>query len=123
MGPQDGSPDRGRGPLPRARPSPPTTPGRGYEPSSWLLRISQPQGNMRRLHRLPHHIYKVAVQLVEVRLIAQLRGECFERLCRIVLPAVEAAVYEVLDAAAQWIEERGDCQGGGHDSQLRPLAR
>src|SRR5215217_8187745 len=55
---------------------------------------AQPQGDVGGLHRLAHHSYHFIVQRLQVRLVPELRGEGFERLRRVVLPTVEAAVYE-----------------------------
>src|SRR5918993_116718 len=59
----------------------------------------EPEGDMFWLHRLPDDRHEVRFQLLHVGLVAQLRGEGFERLGGIVLPAVEAAVNRALNAA------------------------
>jgi hypothetical protein len=56
---------------------------------------------VRRLHRLPDHLYQIISQCFEVGLIAKLGRESFQGLCGVVLPAVEAAIYKRLDAASQ----------------------
>jgi hypothetical protein len=53
------------------------------------------------LHRLTHHSHKVVAQRGQIGIITQLGGEVFECLPRVVLPPVEAAVYEGLDAMPQ----------------------
>src|SRR5215203_6653738 len=55
---------------------------------------SQPQRDVLRLHRLPDHTYQVIAQSVQIGLVAQSGREGFQGLSRIVLPAVEAPVYE-----------------------------
>jgi hypothetical protein len=57
------------------------------------------------LHRLPYHPYQVVTQSVQICLISQLGGEGFESLGCIVLPSVEAPIYEGLDAPPQWVEQ------------------
>src|SRR5919106_5674087 len=76
---------------------------------------------MGRLHRLPNYSDEVVAEGAQVCLVAQLRGECLKGLPRIVLVAIEAAVYERLDIAAQWVEERCDHDGGGDDGELRKV--
>src|SRR5215208_5775485 len=68
----------------------------------------QPQGDVGRLYRLPDHAGQLLLQAVQVSRSAQRDSELFECLGRIVLPAVEAAVDEVLDAVTQRIEQRSD---------------
>src|SRR5215210_682374 len=68
---------------------------------------AQPQRDVGGLHRLPHHPYQVVAQGVQVCLISELGREGFERLCCVVLPAIEAPVYEALNATTQWIEQGG----------------
>src|ERR671914_170080 len=74
---------------------------------------SQPQGDVCGLHSLPHHPYQVLAQGVEVRLLPELGGEPLKSLSCVILVAVEAAVYERLDAAPERAEQRGYCEGGG----------
>jgi hypothetical protein len=59
---------------------------------------TQPQRDVGGLHSLPHHPHQFLIQRFEVRLISQLHGEGFEGLPGVVLVAVEAAVYEGLNA-------------------------
>jgi hypothetical protein len=64
----------------------------------------QPQRDVCRLHRLPDHPHQFGVQRLKIGLLSQLGGEGFEGLSSIVLAAVEAPIYERLDAASQRIE-------------------
>ena len=59
---------------------------------------TQPQRDVGGLHRLPYHPYQVVAQCLQVGLVPQLGGEGFQGLSGIVLAAVEAPVYERLDA-------------------------
>src|SRR5215218_10648631 len=79
---------------------------------------TQPQRDACRLHRLPHYRYQFSIQAVQVRLISQSGGEGFEGLSRVVLAAVEAAVYERLDAPSQGVEQRGYHQGRDDHGEL-----
>src|SRR5215217_1606600 len=62
---------------------------------------SQPQRDVLRLHRLPDHTYQVIAQGVQVSLVSELGRESLQRLCGVVLPTVEAPIYEALDAMSQ----------------------
>jgi hypothetical protein len=64
---------------------------------------TQPQRDARRLHGLPHNRYQLGIQAVQVCLLSQPGGECFECLPGVVLAAVEAAVYERLDTPPQGV--------------------
>ena len=71
---------------------------------------------MRRLYRLPDDPDQLVVQRVQVRFVAQAGRERFQGLSGVVLAAVEAPVYEGLDATSQGGEqccyhERGDDYG------------
>src|SRR5215210_5151752 len=77
---------------------------------------------MRRLHRFPHHSHQVVIEGFQVRLVLQLGGEHFQGLSSIVLPAVEAAVYQRLDATPQRSKQCCDKQGGGDDCEGGLLA-
>src|SRR5215218_7263090 len=57
------------------------------------------------LYCLLDDTHEFAGQIFEVRLVPQLEGEGFEGLPRVVLAAVEAAVYERLDAVPDGVEE------------------
>src|SRR5215216_6731212 len=57
--------------------------------------------------------------IVKVHIVAQPHVERLQGRCDIVLPAVEAAIYERLYSPAQGHEQRGYCQGGSHDGELR----
>jgi hypothetical protein len=78
----------------------------------FLAGFAQPQGDMRRLHRLLHHRHQVLTQCCQVHFIAQSGAERFQRAGSIVLAAVEAAINDSLDAMAQRL-------GEGHDHQRR----
>ena len=81
----------------------------------------QPQRDVGGLHSLPHYRQQFVVPRVEILLLAQPGREGFEGLPRVVLPALEAAVYESLDSTTQWVEQGGDCQSRGHYRQLCAL--
>src|SRR5215218_473664 len=83
---------------------------------------AQPQRDVGWLHGLPHDPDEVFAQGVEVRLVSELGREALQRLYRIVLPTVEAAVDKALDAAPQRVEQGGYRQGGGHYYELGSLA-
>src|SRR5829696_9460910 len=89
----------------------------------WGRLGAQPQRDVGGLHRLPHHPHQVVVQRLQVRLVAQLLAESFEGLRRIVLAAVEAAVYEGLDTMAEGVKQGRDNEGGGHDRKGGLLTR
>ena len=65
---------------------------------------AQPQRDVGWLHRISYHPYQVIAQRLQVSFVAQLHREPFERLSRVVLPAVEAAVDERLDAMSKRAE-------------------
>src|SRR5215208_157433 len=73
------------------------------------------------MHGFPYHLYKVAPQCLQICLVTELRGERFEGLSSIILPPVEAPVYERLDATPQWVEQRGYNQRGDNYGELRLL--
>jgi hypothetical protein len=66
---------------------------------------TQPQGDVRRLHRLPHHPYQIVAQGVEVRLVPELGREDFERLSSVILTAVKAPIDEGLDSPTEGREQ------------------
>ena len=74
---------------------------------------------VRRLHRLPHHPDQLVAEPVQVGLVPKPRREGFERLRRVVLPAVEAPIDRSLDASPQGVEQRRYREGGGDDDELR----
>src|SRR5215210_5284392 len=84
---------------------------------------TQPQSDVLRLHCLPHHSHQIVAQGIEVRLVTQRGRERFERLCGVVLVAVEAAVYERLGAPPQWVEQGCYHKGRGHNREGGLLAR
>jgi hypothetical protein len=59
---------------------------------------------VRRLHRLVDYLSKLDGERLEVDLVAQPGAEGLERPLGVVLPAVEAAVDDPLDAAADRLE-------------------
>src|SRR5918993_3349238 len=75
---------------------------------------AQPQRDVRRLHRLPHHPYQVFAQRIQVRLFPKLSRESFQGLSSVVLAAVEAPVYKALYAASQRREQCCYQEGGCH---------
>src|SRR5215212_2749117 len=75
------------------------------------------------LYCLLDDTHEFAGQIFEVRLVPQLEGEGFEGLPRVVLAAVEAAVYERLDAVPDGVEEGRDQERRCHHSQLGSLSR
>jgi len=74
-----------------------------------------------RLHRLPDHVNQVGAERIQVRFVAQLGREGLEGFTSVVLTAVEATVYERLEATPQRCEQRGDHQGGGYGGELALL--
>src|SRR5215211_4648575 len=84
---------------------------------SSVWRLAQPQGDVGWLHGLLYHVYQVVVQGVQVRFVAQADGEDFQSLAGVVLAAVEAAVYERLDAVSQGGEQRSYQQRGSDDRE------
>src|SRR5215210_671970 len=90
-------------------------------PSPTMLRLTvgtQPQGDVGWLHRLLHHTHQVVAKGVQVRFVSQRRGEGFQGLPRVVLPTVEAPVYERLDAPPQGREQGRYHQRGDDYSEL-----
>src|SRR5215210_6328655 len=94
----------------------------GVLASLWSGIRPQPQRDVGWLHRPPHDPDEVVAQGVEVRLVSELGREALQRLYRIVLPTVEAAVDKALDAAPRRVEQGGYRQGGGHHHELGTLA-
>src|SRR6266566_4149783 len=84
-----------------------------------LFRRTQPQRNMRWLHRLHHHCYQVLAQLVQVNFIAQCIAKCCQDLLCIILTAVEAPVDDLLYTPAKRLEEGRDRQRRGDNNQWR----
>ena len=68
-----------------------------------------------------HHPDKVLAQVAQVSFVTKPGGEGFEGFPRVVLPSVEAPVYEGLDAAPQGVEQRGDHKRRGDYGQLGQL--
>ena len=65
------------------------------------FRLPQPQRYVLWLHRLPHRREQFGVQSVHVSLVAQLRGECFQRFSGVILAAIEAVIDQVLNTTPQ----------------------
>jgi hypothetical protein len=83
----------------------------------------QPQGDVGRLHGLPHHPDEIIAECVEVGFVAKLGREGVQGLGSVVLAAVEAPIYEGLDAPPEGSEQRGDQERGCHDREGRLPAR
>jgi hypothetical protein len=77
---------------------------------------------MGRLHRLPYHPHQIVSQGVQVCFVSQLGRERFQCLSSIILPTVEAPVYEALYAPPQGSKQRGDQERGSHDREGGLLA-
>src|SRR5215218_10247134 len=82
---------------------------------------AQPQRHVCGLHGLPDYTFQITAQRFEIRLVPELGREGFQGLLCVVLPAVEAAVDEGLDAPTHRVEERRYREGGDHHGQLRLL--
>src|SRR5215211_5315521 len=78
---------------------------------------------MRRLHCLPHHTHQVVIEGFQVRLVPELGREGFQGLPRVILPTVEAPVYEGLDSTSQGVEKCRYQECRCHYRQLRPASR
>src|SRR5918997_203659 len=85
----------------------------------WRPVAAQPQGDVGRLHRLPYYAPQVVGQCLQVRLAAEFHRKPLKGLGSVILPPVEAAVYEGVDAARQRSKQRRDqecgcdyCEGG-----------
>src|SRR5215203_3969270 len=83
---------------------------------------TQPQSDVLRLHRLPHHSHQIGAQSIEVRLVSKLGGEALKRLSRVILLAVEAPFYERLYTPSQRVEQGCYHEGGGHHREGGLLA-
>ena len=78
---------------------------------------------MRGLDRLAHHADQLALERVEVELVAQAAAERLQRARRVVAAAVEAPVDDGLDACERGAEQARDRQGRDRDGQSdRPTA-
>src|ERR671916_2133784 len=77
---------------------------------------------MSRLNCLLDHGHELAGQVLEVYRVAQAGPERFQRLRRVVLPTVEAAIDKRLNAVPDGVEEGGDDQRRCHDRELGSLA-
>ena len=84
---------------------------------------AQPQRGVLGLYCCPYHPHQIVVEGVQVRFVAQPGVEGCQSTCRIVLPSVEAPVYERLDAPSQRVEQGGDQESGGDERQGELLPR
>jgi hypothetical protein len=73
---------------------------------------------VRRLHGIFNDPDQVAAQSVQVHLVPQPDVESGQDPRSVVLPPIEAAIYETLEASTQGLEKGGYGEGGGHDSKL-----
>src|SRR5258705_7296060 len=78
----------------------------------------EPQAGVGGLEGGVYNFYQVGAQPAQLYLVADRAAEGGDGLGRVVAAAVEAAVYEALDSAAQGDEQRGDGQGGDDRHQL-----
>src|ERR671921_1750120 len=83
----------------------------------------QPQIYVLWLHRLPDHCHQIVAQSIQGRLVSELGGEALESLLRVILLAVEAPIYERLNAPSQGVEQCCYQERGGHHRQGGLLAR
>src|SRR5829696_7077884 len=72
---------------------------------------------MRRLHGLPYYTHQVVIEGFQVRLVPELGGEGFQGLSSVILPAVEASIYEGLDAPPEGGEQRRYQESGCNDRE------
>lgn len=70
------------------------------------------------MRSLRNYTQQAVAQPVQVGLLAQSDGECGECLGCVVLPSIEAPIYESLDAASEGHEQRRDHEGGAHYDEL-----
>src|SRR6266516_8063353 len=89
--------------------------------ADWCRR-TQPQRDMRGLHRLLHDSQQLIAQLIQVYLLPQGDAESCHRLGGVILAAVEAPVNDPLDALAERLEQDIDRQGGDDDGDPIVLA-
>ncbi len=84
---------------------------------SFVFRWTQPQRDMRGLHRLLHDAQQPFTQHLQVYLLAQSCTEGCHDLGTVILATVEAAVNEPLNASLQRPEQGVNGQCGGHDDE------
>src|SRR5215218_2107381 len=77
----------------------------------------EPQGGAGGLHGVVDHGPQLGVEGVQIQLVPQAGREPLHSPDRVVAAAVEAAVDQVLDPAAQRLEQRRHGQGGGGHGQ------
>src|SRR5215207_2726511 len=85
-------------------------------------RGAEPQGGLGGLHGLVDHAQQLGVQGGQVDLVAQADREAVHGAGGVVAAAVEAPVDQVLDPAAQGLEQGGGGQGGGGHGQAAGVA-
>src|SRR5215218_3936157 len=85
--------------------------------------VAQPERQMHRLHRLGEHAEQLAVQAVDVHLVAQMGGEALERERGVVLVPVEAPVDHPLDPSARGPEQGRDRERRSGDCEARVLSQ
>ena len=78
----------------------------------------QPERDVFGLHGISNHGHEVVAEDIKVGFVAEPFAEGFERPSGVVLPPVEAAVYEALDAPAQWVEQGRDRESGDDHCEL-----
>src|SRR5215211_3554283 len=87
-------------------------------------RGAEPQGGLGGLHGLVDHAQQLGVQGGQVDLVAEADREGVHGAGGVVAAAVEAPVDQVLDPAAQRLEQGGGGQGqGGHGQAPRALGQ
>jgi hypothetical protein len=78
----------------------------GFRPVFYfLLGLTQPQRDMRWLHRLLHHHSQFLPQLLQVHLMAQGSTKSGKRPDRVILTPEEAAINNALNTMAQGLKE------------------
>ena len=68
---------------------------------------TQPEGDLRGLHRLLHNRHEVLTHVLQIYLLAQCGAECGERLLGIIFLAIEAPINERLQTPPHGQDERG----------------
>src|SRR5260221_11400232 len=82
---------------------------------SVMCRWTQPQRDMRGLHRLLHHGQQLLAQLVQVHLLPQGGAESGHGLGGVILATIEAPVNDPLDASTERLEQKVRSHGGEDD--------
>src|SRR5215472_7794421 len=76
------------------------------------FRLSEPERDMRRLHRLVDHRQQMFAQLRQIYLLAQGSAEGGQRLLSVILAPIKAAIDQLLEATPHRQEEGKNCQRG-----------